>query len=113
LKKNHQKEDAVWLLYYKSESGVPTIGYVEAVVEALCYGWIDSKAQKIDSVSWRQFFSKRKPKSVWSKSNKERIARLLEEGRITEAGFKAIKAAKENGSWDLLTEVEELKIPAA
>jgi uncharacterized protein YdeI (YjbR/CyaY-like superfamily) len=111
LKEYHQKEDAVWLIFYKSDSGIPTINYAEAVEEALCFGWIDSKAQSIDSVSRRQYFSKRKPKSVWSKSNKIRVEKLIAEGRMTDAGLKSIETAKANGSWDAFNDIEDLKIP--
>lgn len=111
LKEYHQKEDAVWVIFYKSGSGKPTINYDEAVEEALCFGWIDSKAQAIDATSRRQYFSKRKPKSAWSRSNKIRVEKLLTEGRMTESGMKCIEIAKANGSWDALNDIEVLKIP--
>jgi uncharacterized protein YdeI (YjbR/CyaY-like superfamily) len=111
LKNNHQQEDAVWVIFYKSGAGMPTINYAEAVEEALCFGWIDSKAQAIDTSSRRQYFSKRKPKSAWSKSNKIRVEKLLAKGRMTEWGMKCIEIAKANGSWDKLNDIEELKIP--
>lgn len=111
LQENHSKENAVWLVFHKVKSGIPSVSYDEAVDEALCFGWIDSKAQSVDQISHRQFFSKRKPKSVWSRVNKAKIAKLMEEGRMTEAGIKCIETAKMNGSWTILDEVEELRIP--
>ncbi len=111
LKEYHLQENAVWVIFYKSGSGMPTISYDEAVEEALCFGWIDSKAQAIDASSRRQYFSKRKPKSAWSKSNKIRVEKLINEGRMTDAGMKCIEIAKANGSWDSLNDIEEMKIP--
>lgn len=111
LKKNHAKEDAVWLIYHKKSSATPSLDWDEAVEEALCFGWIDSKRQKVDASTFRQFFGKRKPHGTWSKINKARIQRLTEEGLMTKAGLDAIDHAKRNGSWTILDEVEELTIP--
>lgn len=112
LQENHLSQSAVWLVYYKKKSNVAAITWSEAVDEALCFGWIDSKAQTLDDEKFRQFFSKRKPKSVWSKINKEKIQRLTADGLIAPAGYEIIETAKQNGSWSILDEVEELMIPA-
>ena len=111
LQENHDKKQSVWLIYYKKKSNVPTVIYSEAVDEALCFGWIDSKAKPIDEHSFMQFFSKRKDKSVWSKVNKEKIERLTKEGLMTKAGFEIIEIAKQNGWWTILDEAEALIIP--
>lgn len=111
LQNNHIKSLSIWLIYYKKKTNIPTVAYSEAVDEALCFGWIDSKAKPIDDEKFMQFFSKRKEKSVWSKVNKEKIERLTKEGLMTEAGFEIIEKAKENGSWTILDEVEALIIP--
>lgn len=111
LQNNHIKSQSIWLIYYKKKTNIPTVAYSEAVDEALCFGWIDSKAKPIDDEKFMQFFSKRKEKSVWSKVNKEKIERLTKEGLMTEAGFEIIEKAKENGSWTILDEVEALIIP--
>jgi uncharacterized protein YdeI (YjbR/CyaY-like superfamily) len=111
LQKNHAKKQSVWLIYYKLKSGMPTISWSEAVDEALCFGWIDSKALSIDEEKYKQFFTKRKPTSAWSKINKEKIKRLIEEGLMAPAGLASIEVAKQNGSWTILDEVEELTIP--
>lgn len=108
---NHKTQTAVWLVYHKKGSGIPSVLYSDAVDEALCYGWIDSKAMSIDEKSYKQFFCKRKPKSVWSKVNKEKIERLIYEGKMQEAGLKSIAIAKENGSWNALDAVESLVLP--
>jgi len=111
LQNHHDKKKSVWLIYYKKKSNVPTVIYSEAVDEALCFGWIDSKAKPIDEHTFMQFFSRRKEKSVWSKVNKEKIDRLTKEGLMTKAGFEIIEIAKQNGSWTILDEAEALIIP--
>lgn len=111
LEENHDKKQNIWLIYYKQKSKIPTVSYSDAVDEALCFGWIDSKAKSIDEVKFMQFFSKRKEKSVWSKINKEKIEMLISSGLMTPAGLAIIEKAKANGSWTILDEVEALIIP--
>ncbi|WP_207431752.1 YdeI/OmpD-associated family protein [Sabulibacter ruber] len=111
LKKNHLSQQAVWLVFYTKSSGKKSITWGEAVEEALCFGWIDSKKIKIDQETSHQFFSRRKPESTWSKINKEKVQRLIADGHMTEAGYKSIEVAKQNGSWIILDAVEELMIP--
>lgn len=111
MQENHSKKQSVWLIYYKVKTGKSSLVWSEAVDEALCFGWIDSKAVSIDEGSFKQFFCPRKPKSVWSKINKEKVKRLTEEGLMTPAGQRCIDIAKQNGYWSILDEVEELIIP--
>ncbi len=111
LLENHRSRQSVWLIYYKIKSGKPTLKYDDAVDEALCFGWIDSKAKPIDDERFMQFFSKRKAKSVWSKINKEKVGRLIAEGLMTDAGFECIEIAKQNGFWSILDTAESLEIP--
>jgi uncharacterized protein YdeI (YjbR/CyaY-like superfamily) len=111
LKQNHVSKQSVWLVCYKMKSGIPTISWSDAVDEALCFGWIDSVRKSIDDEKFIQFFSKRKAISTWSKVNKEKIVRLIDGKKMTKAGLKSIALAKENGSWTILDEVEELIIP--
>ena len=111
LEKNHQSEKSIWLIIYKKESRTPSVYYTNAVDEALCFGWIDSKPNKRDDESYYQFFAKRNPKSNWSKVNKGKVAKLLEKGLITKAGLEAIETAKQNGTWAALDKVEEIVIP--
>lgn len=111
LEKNHLSKQSVWLVFYSKSSERPSFSWSEAVDVALCFGWIDSKKIKIDNHTAHQFFSKRKPQSTWSKINKEKVRKLIEEGLMTQAGFDVIEAAKQNGSWTILDEVEELIIP--
>ncbi len=111
LQENHDKKQSIWLIYFKKESKQSSVVYNDAVDEALCFGWIDSKSKPIDSDRYMQFFCKRKPKSVWSKINKAKIERLTEEGLMTQAGLDCIEVAKQNGSWTILDDAEELVIP--
>jgi uncharacterized protein YdeI (YjbR/CyaY-like superfamily) len=111
LEENYRSKQAVWLVHYKKKSGVPTISWSEAVDEALCFGWIDSVRKTLDSETFVQFFSKRKPNGTWSKVNKEKIRQLMEAGLMTQAGLESIETAKQNGSWTILDEVEELILP--
>lgn len=111
LKENHDKEPSIWLLCYKQKSEKPSISWSDAVDQALCFGWIDSTRKSVDHESFIQFFTKRKPKSIWSKINKEKVTQLIEQGLMTEAGLKTIEIAKQNGSWNSLDEVEALVIP--
>ncbi len=111
LQDNHDKKKSVWLIYYKKKSNIPTVIYSEAVDEALCFGWIDSKSKPLDEHKFMQFFSRRKEKSVWSKVNKEKIERLIKEGLMIKAGYDIIETAKQNGSWTILDQAEALIIP--
>jgi uncharacterized protein YdeI (YjbR/CyaY-like superfamily) len=87
------------------------LSYVEAVEEALCFGWIDGQVRGIDSTRYMRLLSPRRPKSVWSKLNKQRVQELMQAGLMTSAGLAAIETAKANGSWTILDAVEELEIP--
>lgn len=111
LQEHHDKKQSVWLVYYKKELNLPTITWSEAVDEALCFGWIDSTVRSIDPEKFMRFFSKRKTNSVWSKINKEKILRLIEQELMTPAGLQSIETAKQNGSWIILDDIEALKIP--
>lgn len=111
LQANHSTKQSVWLIYYKKTSQQANIGLSDAIDEALCFGWIDSKSKSLDEEKIMQFFSRRKPNGTWSKINKEKIKQLIETNRMAAAGLEAIEKAKLNGSWTLLDEVEELIIP--
>ena len=111
LQENHSSKQSIWLVHYKKNSNKPSLSWSEAVDEALCFGWIDSTRKTIDAEKFIQFFSKRKSTSVWSKINKEKVQRLMNEGLIMQAGHESIETAKKNGSWIILDSVEELTIP--
>ena len=111
LEKNHQSKQSVWLVYYKTSTKVASLSWSEAVDEALCFGWIDSTKKTIDDESYMQYFSKRKPDSTWSKINKEKVAGLIQNNLMTKAGFDSIERAKQNGTWFLMDDIENLIIP--
>ncbi|PBQ30581.1 hypothetical protein CNR22_01935 [Sphingobacteriaceae bacterium] len=111
LEKNHKNEKSIWLIIYRKESNVPSIYYPEAVDEALCFGWIDSKPNKRDDESYYQFFSIRNPKSNWSKVNKDKVANLIKDGLMTASGQYLIDLAKQNGTWTALDDVEKIILP--
>jgi uncharacterized protein YdeI (YjbR/CyaY-like superfamily) len=100
LAKNYAREAELWVVLYKKNSGKPTVSYDEAVEEALCFGWIDGLTKGIDEEKFAQRFSPRREKSIWSESNKQRVAKMIEQGRMTEAGLEKINHAKANGEWD-------------
>ena len=100
LAQNHHNAKEAWLIFYKKHSGKTGISYDEALEEALCFGWIDGKMQGIDEEKYMIRYTPRKAKSVWSKINKEKALRLLESGRMTDAGMAKIEEAKKNGNWD-------------
>lgn len=113
LAEHHIHKDAVWLVYYKKHTGKPSLTWSDAVDEALCFGWIDSKAETLDKDCYRQYFCKRKPSSTWSKINKQKIEIFTAQGLMAKAGFDVIEIAKQNGTWTILDEVEELMVPKA
>lgn len=111
LEENHLAKQSIWLVCNTKKSHLPTIPWGELVEEALCFGWIDSTRKKIDALSFKQIFSKRKPNSTWSKVNKEKVQKLIADGLMTQSGLDSIDTAKRNGSWSILDEVEEMIIP--
>lgn len=111
LQENHDKVQSVWVVFYKKSSAFPSLTWSEAVDEALCFGWIDSKKVSVDQERSHQFFSRRKARSTWSKINKEKILRLIDAGLMTQPGYESIETAKKNGSWTILDEVEALIVP--
>ncbi len=111
LEKNHQSTHAVWLVYYKTATKIPSLSWSEAVDEALCFGWIDSTKKTINDKRYMQYFSKRKPKSVWSRINKDKVDLLIQNKQMTKTGFESIAIAKQNGYWSIMDDVERLIIP--
>ncbi|MBN2348798.1 MAG: YdeI/OmpD-associated family protein [Bacteroidales bacterium] len=99
LEQNYDKYNEIWMVYYKKHTGKPSLKYAEALEEALCFGWIDSKIQRIDDERYRQIFTPRKPKSLWSDVNKKKVAKLIKEGKMTPAGLEIINIAKKKGNW--------------
>ncbi len=109
LKTHHDSRKEIWLVYYRKDSGKPRIPYNDAVEEALCFGWIDSILKKIDKDRFAQRFTPRKPGSQWSAMNKERVRRLVKQGRMTPAGMSA--AVNPGTSRNSNSKAERLVIP--
>jgi uncharacterized protein YdeI (YjbR/CyaY-like superfamily) len=100
LEENHSRASAVWARFAKKGSALKTMTYQEAVEAALCYGWIDALMRPENEASWIQRFVPRRPKSLWSRINRERALSLIERGRMQPAGFAEIERAKQDGRWD-------------
>jgi uncharacterized protein YdeI (YjbR/CyaY-like superfamily) len=99
LERNHDSASEIWLRLMNKTAPEPGMSYGEAVEIALCFGWIDSMARGYDDISRIQRFSPRKPRSAWSKSNVERVQRLIAAGRMRQAGLRQVEAAKTDGRW--------------
>ena len=100
LQRNHAVEKEVWLIIYKKHAATRSLTLEEATEEALCFGWIDSIMKRIDDEKNALRYTPRRKGSNWSEANKKRAAKLIEQGRMTEAGLAKIDEAKENGEWD-------------
>lgn len=111
LDANHATSRGVWLIFDKKSAGRERLPYGDAVEEALCFGWIDSLARPIDEAQYQQLFTPRKPTSVWSRPNKERVERLRAAGLLRPAGIAAIEIAHRNGSWSSRDAADALEIP--
>jgi uncharacterized protein YdeI (YjbR/CyaY-like superfamily) len=111
LEREHAKSPGIWMIYYKKGSGKQSVDYNDAVEEALCFGWIDTTVRSLDAERYLQLFMPRKTKSAWSKSNKERVERLIAQKLMAPAGLDKIDAAKRDGSWTTFDSVEALTIP--
>ena len=112
LEKNHDTKTDIWLIYYKKHVKKQSILYEEAVEEATCFGWIDSKVNRIDDERFMQKYTPRNPKSVWSKLNKERAQRMIKQGSMTSAGCESIEQAKKSGRWQkAYTSRKKLALP--
>ena len=109
LRGNHGRSDGVWLILRKKGSEGEGMTYAEALDEALCFGWIDSRLERIDDRIHRQRFSPRRNRSIWSKTNVRRVERLISERRMTDAGMSKVSEAKANGRWE---EAYESRIPS-
>ena len=100
LAENHLTTPRIWLIIVHKHSRMPGIRYEEAVEEALCFGWIDSTARSRDKESGYQYFTRRKPGSTWSQSNRDRVERMMREGKMAPAGMEMVENARRKGLWD-------------
>jgi uncharacterized protein YdeI (YjbR/CyaY-like superfamily) len=111
LSRHHARSPGVWLVFDRKSARADRLAYADAVEEALCFGWIDSTVRTLDDARYVQLFTPRKPKSTWSRVNKERVQRLEAAGLMRPAGLAAIELARANGSWASLDAVESLSMP--
>ena len=100
LRTNHATSAGVWLRLAKKGSPVQSVSYAEALEAALCYGWIDAQKKPESEHAWLQRFTLRRPKSIWSKVNREKAAALIKAGRMRPAGLDQVARAKQDGRWD-------------
>jgi len=112
LAEQHATVDGVWLARWTKASGRPSVAYEAIVEEALCFGWIDGLVNTLGDGRQAQLLTPRRPGSGWSRSNKERVERLIAEGRMTEVGMAVIRAAQADGSWSMQDAAEALIEPA-
>lgn len=111
LERHHTRDRGVWFVYFKKASGKQRFTYEDMIEEALCFGWIDGLARRLDDERAMLWLSPRKAKSVWSAPNKVRVARVIAAGLMRPAGQAKVDAAKTNGSWTALDATNRLEIP--
>jgi uncharacterized protein YdeI (YjbR/CyaY-like superfamily) len=111
LQDNHAQKQGVWVVVKHKSSPVSGVNYNEAVEEAIAFGWIDSTAHKNDAHSSLNYMTRRHPQSTWSRINRERAQKMIEQGLMSEAGQKIINLAKQTGRWTAQDESQNLEIP--
>lgn len=112
LARCHDNEDEVWIKIHKVSSGLASVTPKQAIDVALCWGWIDGLRKGLDDTSYLQRYTRRRSKSIWSKINVGNVARLIQEGRMTEHGLREVEAAKADGRWDrAYGSGQDMKIP--
>jgi len=100
MRANHDRETEIWLAIYKKGSGLPTVALAEALDVCLCWGWIDGIRKSLDAEAFLQRYTPRRPRSMWSQINRDHVARLTADGRMTPHGQRQVDAAKSDGRWD-------------
>jgi uncharacterized protein YdeI (YjbR/CyaY-like superfamily) len=111
LEVNHASVPGAWLVMWRPRTGRGGLDYEAAIEEALCFGWVDGTAGRVDDQRGKLYFAPRKPRSGWAATNKARVVRLLASGRMHAAGIAAVERAKANGAWELYDSVERLEVP--
>jgi uncharacterized protein YdeI (YjbR/CyaY-like superfamily) len=111
LASHHGRGHGVWLVFWRRESAGPVMAYEDSVLEALCFGWIDSTRKVIDADRVMMWFAPRRARSTWVRNNKERVGRLEAEGRMQPAGRALVESAKANGMWTVFDDAEAGVVP--
>ncbi|MEM8896660.1 MAG: YdeI/OmpD-associated family protein [Bacteroidota bacterium] len=113
LAEHHATENELWVKIFKKHTKIPSVSWKEVVIESLCWGWIDGIKKSVDDQAYLQRITPRRARSKWSKINTEHVKRLIEEGRMQEAGLAQVRAAKADGRWaNAYPPVSEWKVPA-
>ena len=100
LERNHERSDGLWLKIAKKDSGTTTVTHPEALELAICFGWIDAQRRALDEGFWLQRFTPRRPRSKWSRINREKASELIEQGLMRPAGLEQVQRAKQDGRWE-------------
>jgi uncharacterized protein YdeI (YjbR/CyaY-like superfamily) len=111
LEANHASSTGAWLVRARPGSDLTVVEYEDAILHALCFGWIDGPVRSFDERTGGLWFAPRRPSSAWAATNKARLKLLEERGLMTEAGIRAVEVAKANGSWTVLDNAEALREP--
>lgn len=111
LKLNHAAEAELWIKIFKKKTGIPSVTWDEVVIEALCWGWIDGIKKSIDDTAYLQRITPRKPRSPWSKRNRDHAEQLIKEGRMNDSGLLQVSKAKADGRWDNAYTASEMEVP--
>ncbi|WP_221076532.1 YdeI/OmpD-associated family protein [Agarivorans aestuarii] len=111
LQEHHATESELWINIFKKHTGTPSVTWDDVVVESLCWGWIDGIKKSVDEQSYLQRITPRKPRSNWSKRNRQHVERLIQEGRMTPFGLLHVDAAKADGRWKNAYSVSEMEVP--
>lgn len=111
LARNCRSENRVWLIVYHAASPTPSVSFQEAIEEAICFGWIDSKGKRRGPDSAYLCFSRRNPKSTWGKTSRERAERMIRAGLMTANGRRMIETARRTGTWDRLADAQNTVVP--
>jgi len=100
LRENHDRSKGIWLMIAKKGTGVPSVTYAEALEAALAYGWIDSQKLAYDNKYFLQKFTPRGPRSVWSRTNRDKAIQLIRSGKMKPSGMRQVELAKASGEWE-------------
>jgi uncharacterized protein YdeI (YjbR/CyaY-like superfamily) len=100
LELNYTQDKGIWVVMQKVKSPRVGVKYDEALDEALCFGWIDGKMKRLDDHEFKQWFSPRRRNSPWSKRNRDKVEKLIDEGHMMPSGLAEVEKAKENGRWE-------------
>jgi uncharacterized protein YdeI (YjbR/CyaY-like superfamily) len=100
LDRNAGRSDGIWMKIAKRDAGIPSVTHAQALEVALCFGWIDGQRRALDGTHFLQRFTPRRPRSMWSKINRDKATALIERGQMRPTGLREVERAKADGRWD-------------